>query len=191
MDSNTQLVARIVSGDESAEAEFYEQHRRGVAAIIRQVVRNRLDAPDLVQETFIIALQKIRRGELRDAESLTAFVKGVAKNVALNWVRRKAATVETDAETAPEPVASDPSPYDEVLKKEEAILVRKVLRGLRSKRDRELIIRFYLEEEDKGKICEEYGLSAGQFNTVICRAREKYKKLFEKALGRKKDSFKM
>jgi DNA-directed RNA polymerase specialized sigma24 family protein len=42
-----------------------------------------------------------------------------------------------------------------------------------------VLYRFYLADDDKEEICAELGVSSLHFNQILCRARERYKKLFE------------
>jgi RNA polymerase sigma-70 factor (ECF subfamily) len=46
-------------------------------------------ARDLAQEALVSALTALRSGALRDAERLAAFVYGVGRNVANNYLRRQ------------------------------------------------------------------------------------------------------
>jgi RNA polymerase sigma-70 factor (ECF subfamily) len=73
-----------------------------------------------------------------------------------------------------------PSQLDQLLAQEKAGIVRQVITELNSDRDREVLLRFYLREEEKEQICADLGLSSLHFNRVLFRARERYKQLFEK-----------
>jgi RNA polymerase sigma-70 factor (ECF subfamily) len=55
-----------------------------------------------------------------------------------------------------------------------------VLAELPSERDRQVLFRFYLAEEDKDQICKDLGLSSLHFNRVVFRARERYRDLYLK-----------
>ena len=57
--------------------------------------------------------------------------------------------------------------------------MREVLKGLPAQRDRELIVGFYLDEEDKDALCQRFGISTLHFNRVIHRARERFRELLE------------
>jgi len=46
-------------------------------------------------------------------------------------------------------------------------------------RDRDLLMRFYLHDEDKALICRELNLSEEHFNRVIFRARNRFRELLE------------
>jgi hypothetical protein len=54
-------------------------------------------------------------------------------------------------------------------------------------RDREVLIRFYLDDEDREQICRELQLSEEHFNRVIFRARNRFRELIEHRGFRKAD----
>ena len=56
----------------------------------------------------------------------------------------------------------------------------------RNERDREILLRFYIAEEDKDRIAADYGLSSLQFNRVLHRARQRYKELLTGAARRRR-----
>src|SRR5262249_28050235 len=58
-------------------------------------------------------------------------------------------------------------------------VVRRLLRELSSPRDREVLVRFYLKEEERGTLCRSLGLTDLQFNRVIFRARERFRELLQ------------
>src|SRR5262249_37968305 len=57
--------------------------------------------------------------------------------------------------------------------------VKNVIRGMSSQRDRAILVRFYLDEEDKETICRDLGLSPLQFDKILHRARGRLRKLLE------------
>jgi len=175
-----------MSGDQQAEAELVERYSRGVTFILRRETGGASVADDLYQETFRIALEKIRRGDLREPEKLPGFVCGIARNLVIDYFRR-AARQESLAETeeAPPLWRSAPNQLDELLQKEKAALVRQVINELPSDRDRQILFRFYIAEEEKERICVDLGLTGIHFNRVLHRARERYRELYEKAVKRR------
>jgi RNA polymerase sigma-70 factor (ECF subfamily) len=62
--------------------------------------------------------------------------------------------------------------------------VKQVLADLSLERDRQLLYRFYVGEDDKEEICRDLKLTSLQFNRVLHRARERFRELFESAAGR-------
>jgi RNA polymerase sigma factor (sigma-70 family) len=70
---------------------FYEEHRSEVMRLLRRRLgRDRAD--DAFQETFLRALQAY--GRLGHGEHLRAWVLTIARNVAVDTVRRSSSTVE-------------------------------------------------------------------------------------------------
>jgi RNA polymerase sigma-70 factor (ECF subfamily) len=174
-----EVVRRIRAGDPGAENELVRRYHRGVAAILRRSGAEVAAAEDLSQEAFALALRKIREGEVRQPERLAGFLSSLARNLAIEHFRRAAARRLSGSpdEDVPSPAAS---PLEELLSAERATLVRTVLAELPSERDRQILLRFYLAEEDKDKICKDFGLSSLHFNRVVFRARERYRDMYLK-----------
>ncbi len=179
--SAAELVRGIREGDARAEGELVARYGRGVATVIRRSSRDAAAAEELYQQTFQIALEKIRRGDVREPEKLGGFLCSLARNVVIGHYRRAAerqpgAPLE-DARAA-DPA---PGPLEELLTTEKAAIVRRVLDELPTPRDREVLTRFYLAEDDKDAICRDLGLSSLHFNRVLFRARERFRELYEEA----------
>jgi RNA polymerase sigma-70 factor, ECF subfamily len=174
-----QLVARIQAGERDAEAELYRRYHGGIAVILRRTVGRSGDIEDFSQEAFRLAIEKIRQGELRDPERLSGFMCGLARNLAIGAVRRDS---RREPEEEAELSSTPPRQLDNLLEREKAAMVRRVLDEM-NRRDREVLCRFYLAEEDKESICARCGLSSLHFNRVLFRARERYRSLYEKKFG--------
>jgi RNA polymerase sigma-70 factor, ECF subfamily len=180
-DAGADLVSRIRAGDQQAEAELVERYSRGIMIIIRRDVGDASVADDLYQEAFRIALEKIRRGEVREPEKLSGFVSGVAKNLVIDYFRR-AARQEGVREVEEATSLPDPAPdqLEALLRKEQADIVRQVLKEMRNERDIQILFRFYLAEDKKEQICADLGLTSLHFNRVLHRARERYLELYKR-----------
>jgi len=177
------LVSRILSGDQQAEAELVERYSRGVTFIIRRETRDASQADDLYEETFCIVLEKIRHGDLREPEKISGFICSIARNLVIDHFRKAARQRNlTGIEDAASLPRLAPSQLDELLQREKADLVRRVIDDLGSDRDRQLLFRFYIAEEEKESICTDLGLTSLHFNRVLHRARERYRELYEKAV---------
>ena len=180
----TELVKRIIAGDSAAEEEIVQRYKQGVAIIIEQIVRSRSVTEDVSQETFKIVLAKVRRGDLREPARLSGFVCSVARNAAVDSIRRTRRQQNqeaiVDADQVPDPA---PSQLEQMLKQEKAAIVRQVINELTIKRDRELLLRYYIAEEDKDKICGDLGLTRAQFNNVIFRATARFRELYLRKIG--------
>ena len=179
------LASRIEAGDRQAEEHLVDHYGRGVALILDRHSSWRGEVDDLFQETFRVAIEKLRRGELREPSKLPAFLAQIARNLSLDSRRKRGRRkTEPDAEAVDRAVAQRSSPLGHLLDRESATLVRRVLAELRNDRDREVLFRFYLAEEDRSHIAEDLGLDTLQLNRVLYRARQRYRALYEERMER-------
>ena len=73
-----QLVNRIREGDNSAMEELYAVFSKGIRFYLcRQLGTQELD--DKVHDTFLIVVQAIKRGDLREPERLMGFVRTIVR----------------------------------------------------------------------------------------------------------------
>jgi len=180
----TDLASRIRTGDREAEAELVGRYQRGVTLLLRRSAGDPSLAEDLAQETFRIALEKIRRGDLREPEKLAGFLCSLARNLSIEHFR-KASSQRTSGSPPEDSVRGDePDPLERLIRAEQARIVRGILTELPTERDRQILLRFYLAEEDKSAICRDLGLTSLHFNRVLFRARERYRELFDERTKR-------
>jgi RNA polymerase sigma-70 factor (ECF subfamily) len=177
----TDLVRRIAAGNATAEGELVLRYGQGLVFFLLHLGAPPDLADDLRQETCRIALERLRRESLPEPAGLAAFLRGMARNLLLNE-RRKTARRRTWGDTGElaQAVAATPSPLDTVLLDEEADVVRRLIGELPTDRDRQLLLRFYVAEENKESICADLGLASLHFNRVLFRARQRFKELLER-----------
>lgn len=179
-----ELVRRIIAGDSCAEEEMILRYKAGVFQIIYQIVRNWSVSEDLCQEALMKSLEKIRHEEIREPEKLSGFICGIARFTAIQYIRKMRVAMKheviDDAERIPNP---SPDAVEQLLNKERVDIVRKVISEMKVPRDRELLFRYYVLEEEKDKICEDLGLSREQFSSIIFRAHQRYKALHLKLVA--------
>jgi len=181
----TGLVRRIAAGDASAEGELVQRYSRGLLYLLRRLAPELAD--DLHQETFRVVLERLRRRELDEPAGLAAFLRGTARNLVIAERRKTARRrTEADEEELAQAVHPGPSQLSAVLLDEEADTVRQLIRDLPTDRDRQLLLRFYVAEEEKESLCADLGLDSLHFNRVLFRARQRFKETLERhrALGR-------
>jgi RNA polymerase sigma-70 factor (ECF subfamily) len=171
------LVARILGGDRTAEDELVLRYRRGVHRVLQNQGLSEWDIAELMQETWATALQKVRAFELREPAALGGFICGIARGKASN---HRHAIVR-------HPTTSDPVQLDELVSEidepDRAVshgqnkeLVWQVLRSMLP-RDREVLIRFMLYDEDRDEVCAVLGISTARFHGILYRAKQRFEKL--------------
>jgi RNA polymerase sigma-70 factor (ECF subfamily) len=75
----------------------------------------------------------------------------------------------------------EPRQFDHVAREQTLTAVHKLLRSMPVKRDREILTRFYVEDQDKDEICRALDLDSLHFNRVLFRARKRFRKILEKS----------
>ena len=177
----TGLAGRIAAGDRAAEEELVQRYSRGVLYLLRRLGASPELAEDLHQDTFRIVLERLRHKGLADPAGLAAFLRATARNL-LIAERRKTARRRTEADDEELARTEHPAPsqLSAVLLDEEAETVRRLIRELPSDRDRQILLRFYVAEEEKEAICTDLGLDSLHFNRVLFRARQRFKEILRR-----------
>lgn len=175
---SAELVKRIGQGDRSAEQELVRRYQRGLIYLLKRRTRDPQLALDLAQETFRIAIEKLREGPIEQVERVAGFLRGTAVNLLSAEVRknvRRGTTVDSDAIDA---AADDTAgPFDNVSTEQVQRVVRILLNELPVERDREILIRTYLQDDDKISICEALGVDSAHYNRVLFRAKQRFREL--------------
>jgi RNA polymerase sigma-70 factor (ECF subfamily) len=150
----------------------------GLVAVLVRRLGDRQLALDALQDAVVTTLHKLSSGTTVPPEALAGYVFRTALNHQRNRQRRtRAWAYSSDALDAC--IDETASPASAAQSDATRRLVRRVLAGLDCARDRDVLVRFYLHEQDKEQICEALGLSSAQFNQVIFRARERMRRRFE------------
>jgi RNA polymerase sigma-70 factor (ECF subfamily) len=151
----------------------------GLRALILRRVRDPEVAADILQDAAVTTLEKLRSGEIEHPENLGGYLYRVAINHLRNH-RRKDRTWLSSPEQLDELRDSVDDPdWERVGRPQWAAAARRMLEEMPTARDRELLSRFYLNDEDKDTICRELSLSQEHFNRVIFRARNRFRELLE------------
>ena len=166
----SEFVEQIRSGNEqSMDGVYAAVSDCARAGLIRSVDPQSVD--DHVQEVLIIVLGAIRRGELRDPECLKGFVRTVTRRQASLYIRgaiaRRRRIVEIELAHPASP--SGESPEARLAFRERVAAVKAALEKLCA-RDRDILLRFYYQDQKSEHICREMRLSATQFRLYKSRA---------------------
>lgn len=82
------IVAAASAGSEEAFARLVESHYAMIRGLAFSFVRDWSAAEDIAQETFLVAWKNLNR--LRDPRAFLMWLRKIARNLALNWVRSDA-----------------------------------------------------------------------------------------------------
>ena len=173
----SRLVDRIQAGDPTGMEQLYAVFVKGVRFFLwRQLGPQDLD--DKVHDVFLIITQSIKRGELRDPERLMGYVRTVVRRQVAAHIDSAVHARRNQQTIDPSLTLSDhqPDPERRAIEKENQDVALRMLGGL-PKRDREVLIRFYLQEQSAEEICRDLKLTETQFRLIKSRAKARYGEL--------------
>lgn len=176
--------------DERSAAALIQQQYFGLLSLIRRKIRDEQLAPDILNQAIVTSLEHIRAGRIADPSLIAGYVFQVAMNQMRNHRRKMAERSERRAD--PDTVDTLPDlqvSADDGIEPAIAGRVRSLVQSLPTARDREIVKRFYLDEEEKESICRDLRLSALHFDKVIFRARQRMRSLLEASGIHKLDVF--
>jgi RNA polymerase sigma-70 factor (ECF subfamily) len=162
----------------SKVAELIRIHYSGLLTLVSRKLKNREFAADLVNEAIVITLEQVRVGRLSQSERIAGYVFKVSMNLLRNHARNidNRHDLRSNIDML-ETLATQDS--DDIESTQIRRKAQQVIEALSSARDREVVKRFYLDEEDKEAICDALGLTPLQFTQVMSRARQRMKSIFE------------
>ncbi len=164
----------LTNQDTDAEARLIDHFSRPVRLKLRARLRSPELAEDAFQETFLRIFRYFRGGKTLDnPSSLPGFVHSVCHNVALELLRahtRQPQIPEHSVERADQ----SPGAESQMVTAERRQLVGRVLEEL-SERDRQVIRRVLLDEEDKDAVCSDLQVDRANLRLLLHRARIRFR----------------
>jgi RNA polymerase sigma factor (sigma-70 family) len=169
--SDSQLVSLYQTGNEEAFDMLLHRHKSRIYTAIYMIVKDRYEAEDLLQDTFIKAVNTIKSGRYNEEGKFLPWISRIAHNLAIDRFRRN--------KRYPEVVLEDGSRvFDSMQFSEESFESKQLFRDTRSRlRDlikelpveqkQVLIMRHYLEMSFQ-EIADRSGVS---INTALGRMR--------------------
>jgi len=173
------IAVRIREGDAVAESELIERYSTGIKLILLKRTGSHQLSKDLCQDTFVIALKKLRAGKVRKPESLVAFLRQTAVNLSIEHFRREKRFIHGQDEIISLRTAHIDNKAERIDHQHARTILEGVIRQLARTRDRDILQRFYLLDQAKPQICSALDLSAAHFDRVLYRARQRMRELID------------
>jgi RNA polymerase sigma-70 factor (ECF subfamily) len=177
------LVAQVKAGEDAGMEQLYKLFSRGIRYYLcRQLGPQELE--DKVHDTFLIVVNAIKRGDLREPERLMGFVRTVVRRQVAAYIEQAVHTrrEQADLETGVTVADRKQNPEQEAMLRQKAELMKSALAAL-SQRDRDILVRFYLKEQPQEQICREMSLTETQFRLLKSRAKAKFGEIGRKKLA--------
>src|SRR5262249_4952293 len=136
--------------------------------------------------TFLVVVQAIRRGELREPQRLMGFVRTIVRRQVAAHIDKVVHSRRDQMDFDSSLKVPDPhdNPEESAMFHQRNKLIQQVL-GELSERDREILTRFYIYEQSQEQICREMDLTDTQFRLLKSRAKGRFGELGKKRLVHK------
>jgi RNA polymerase sigma-70 factor (ECF subfamily) len=171
------LVQAALKGDETAFARLLARYKDAIYFMLLKMVNNRSDAEDLTLEAFGKAFKNLH--QYSPGYAFSTWLFKIASNNCIDFLRKKKSAwvpIEGshDSSENESPIklkSKDPNPEERLIRKQKAILMRKVVRKLKP-RYQTLVEYRYFRELTYEEISAELRLPLGTVKAQLFRARE-------------------
>ena len=180
----SRVVEEIREGIPAGEETLYRELHTGARLFLQRRLGTS-DVDDSVHDVFLIVVQAIRSGSLREPERLMGFVRTVLYRQLNLSVSRIVAARETskNMEFASQLSDRDPTPEQLVLDGERVQTIKQVLRKMK-KKDVEILTRYYIRGQQSERVCREMALTHEQFTQLKSRAKARLTGMVQSAKGK-------
>jgi RNA polymerase sigma-70 factor (ECF subfamily) len=164
-----QIIERIQRGDVNAFSHLVTKYQDVVFSIALKVLRNREDAEEMAQETFIKAYRSL--SSFQGKSKFSTWLFSIAYNTCITSVRKKKfPTTSIDQIQLDDPDEE----WDSfgLTSEERSRMLESALKQL-PEDDYTLVVLFYYEEQSVEEICRITGMSESNVKVKLFRARKK------------------
>jgi RNA polymerase sigma factor (sigma-70 family) len=169
--SDAYLVSQYIKGNEEAFAQLLKRHKSKVYTTIYLIVRDQYIAEDLLQETFIKAINKLRSGSYNEEGKFLPWIVRIAHNLAIDYFRREkrypTIVLEDGSNVFNSLAFSEDSRESIKIKDETHAILRELIQQLPEAQKEVLLMRHYADMSFQ-EIAEATGVS---INTALGRMR--------------------
>ena len=125
--TDVELIRRVAAGDREAFAAVYDRHAAILLGILLRILRNRAEAEDVLQDTFLQIWQRAARFDEARGK-VVPWLALLARSRALDRLRSRGVRDRTASELAAETGA--PSTSDSTIANEDGPIVRRALEAI-------------------------------------------------------------
>jgi RNA polymerase sigma factor (sigma-70 family) len=169
-DQETVLVAASLSGDRDSFGQLVSLHQAAVSGVAYSICGDFAASEDLAQEAFVASWKQLP--DLQEPARFRAWVCGIARLLALNYVRTRARhSLDDVADPESENLSLDePSPRDAATSAEEKALLWRTLARL-PQNYREPLVLFYREQKSIAQVAAALELTEDVVKQRLSRGR--------------------
>ena len=176
------LVERVQARQTTALEELYALVKNFTFFLMRQLGAE--DLQDKVHDVFLTVTQAILSGKLRDPERLIPFLTTVARFYTYNQIERRISRRRVGClSDGMNPPDARVNLENNAYQQQRVQIAHEILSAM-PRRDRDVLNRFYLEEQSKEQICDEMNLTPTQFRLLKSKAKATFSEMGERRLNR-------
>jgi RNA polymerase sigma factor (sigma-70 family) len=181
--SDTEIISKVLAGDQSAYAELIKRHQRFVFTLALRFSKKREDAEEIAQDCFVKAYRSLHN--FKQTSKFSTWLYSIVYTTAMTFLRKKRLDTQSiDDEDSDLQLENHVSEYgaDQVEHKSKMVYVNKAIDQLLPD-DAAIITLFYKGEQSLEEIGQALGMEANTVKVKLHRARHRLKEKLERMLN--------
>jgi len=175
-----QLVERILAKDTQAESELVQRYGQGLYTVLLNESKDENLAKDIAQESWEFLLSNIRNDKIRNPKRLGA-IQTAKYRLLMHYRKQGSRRYESD-EKLSEKADQSQSPHNSYFRIQQGNKIDHVLSKM-IKRDASILRETYIKGTEKSKLLIILELSSENFDRVLYRARQRFRKIWFEEYG--------
>lgn len=153
--------------------------------VLKFSTRDNEDTNEILKAAVLQVLENISSKRINDPRSIAGYVYSASIHLlherrrGLTFIRKSAAGEGAAKDVPPSAADGESSYFERETEWTLITILSRVIGSLPAQRDRDILSRFYLDEEEKETICNDLVLSSWHFDEIVFQARQRLREEFE------------
>jgi RNA polymerase sigma-70 factor (ECF subfamily) len=184
--NESNIIRDVLKGDTAAFAQIVETHKQMIFTLAFNILKNRQDAEEAAQDTFVKAYKSL--AQFKGDSSLSTWLYRIVYHTSISMLRRRSNEVADITHPSVEKLIGNHSENGQRL---ETLDRKKILKEALLKLDEEdsfLVLLFYYKDHSIDEIASITSLSISNVKVKLHRARKKLNELLSTMMQTEPDS---
>jgi RNA polymerase sigma-70 factor (ECF subfamily) len=175
------LIDKVIKGENNAYAELVDRYKQMVYTLAYKIVKNREDAEEVAQDTFVKAYNALN--DFKGDSKFSTWLYKIAYYRSLDYLKKNKRRVETTKIDISEEynIASLDDALDALEAKDRTEIIKHAIQKLPGE-DSVLITLYYFETLSMNEISKVMGISSNTIKVRLFRGRKRLAKILENNL---------